>query len=167
MFKKVLLTFAIIFLVIGIITAPITAQTMTTGGVGWITQKGAESKAGYVVGLGIPIMSDTTKSIMISNETDFMYVEKQLGDINELTIIRTFFMTTKYLPYNFHIKMGTGGWKIINTAGPDIDSFALRFGTGWEGSWPWDITISAALDIVRTDGPDLYAPSFTITLLGL
>lgn len=167
MFKKVLLTLVILMIAGGLMYTPVVAETMTKGGVGWLTQKGSEPKAGYVVGLGIPIMSDTTKSIMISNETDFMYVERQLEDISELTIIRTFFMTTKYLPYNFHIKMGTGGWKIINSGGPDTDSFAIRFGTGWEGSWPWDIAISASLDIVRIDGPDLYSPSFTVTLLGL
>jgi len=164
MFKKILIL-AVIFSIVALGATVNAANAVSKSGISYLSQKGTESKLGYVVGFDFDILSDSAKTLIIGNETDFLYVEKRLEDIHELTIIRSFFMTTKILPANFYVKIGTGGWKIINSLGEDIDSFALRFGGGWKS--PWGIKANLGLDIVRTAGADLYAPSLTITLLGI
>jgi hypothetical protein len=164
MFKKILLTLGLIIGATVLFTPASALEVTAEGGISYLSQEGTDPKMGFVVGLTTPVMSDSTKFIQIANETDFLYVKRELKDVSEVTAIRSFMVTTKQLPKNFHIKMGTGGWKVINTAGDDIDYFALRFGAGWIS--PWGLAVNLELDVVRTGGADMYAPSATITLLG-
>jgi len=166
MIKKLLLLLMLVGGAALIVPSSNALEAVTKTGAVSLAQEGTETELGFAVGINIPLASDSAKTIAVGNETDILYVEKEMGEMKELTIIRTFLVTTKQLPYNLHVKIGTGGWKFINTDGDDIDKFALRFGVGWK-SPVWGIVADLGLDVVKAKGPDMYAPSLTITLLGL
>ena len=138
-------------------------DAVSSGGVGWIMEKGNTSQAAYFVGFEAPIVSKTEIGYVLKNQTTYLYC-----DFNgtEMQAIRTYAINQKslYTDKNVQIYLGMGGgfWSFTNTDGSDnvLGAFNFNFGATWHF-----LDFTTSIDIVPQDGADIFMPSIGMSIV--
>lgn len=168
MFKKFLI--AILFTMI-CASSTVFAVDMLVGLDGkFLMQSGTKNLIAYEAHFNIPVATDTTKGYQFAGEISYVYSDKtgtmENEFLTETQAVKTMFTATKTLPSFMDfmsMKLGSGTW-IFTKSGDDKEKTAFLVGLS---ASKWGFEVSAYCDVVKLDGPDLYAPSLGIKLLGL
>lgn len=134
--------------------------------VGLMTQSGQPSEFAYDFGVDIQIV-DAGSGWAIKNSTSALYSDRAAG---EMQVLRNMTVTEKTLFYgkgtdglmrwDFHLALGSGLWRFMNTEGEDRTSPAYHLGAGlaYKG-----VSFEAGIDAVQMEGPDLYYPNLALS----
>jgi len=144
-------------------SAPQALEVVSQLGVGPMLQKGMPTEMGYIVGFNIPTASKEGV-YEVTTEITYLYADKTASGYEEVEVIRTALTTKLILPKNWFVKAGAGFWNFVNTDGDDDEHGIMTLGFGYTR---FSIEFSAACDLVRMPGPDIYFPSVSIKLLTL
>lgn len=133
---------------------------------GLMTQNGQPAEFAYDFGVDVQIV-DAGSGWAIKNTTSALYSDRAAG---EMQVFRNLTITEKTLFYgkeadgtarwDFHLALGTGLWRFMNTEGEDKTSPAYHLGAGFGYK---GVALEAGVDAVQMEGPDLYYPNLALS----
>ena len=133
---------------------------------GLMSQSGQPAEFAYDFGVNIQVV-DAGNGWTIKNATSALYSDRAAG---EMQVFRNMTVTEKALFYgeeadgtmrwDFHLALGSGLWRFMNTEGEDKTSPAYHLGAGFSYK---GVALEAGVDAVQMEGPDLYYPNMGLS----
>jgi len=157
--KKLLVTLIIVLMA----TSSYAVEAISTGGLGWIFQRGEESKSAIEVGIDIPIYEVKTAGIVIKNQSTMLISEFNDG----LDIIKTNVINQKYIhdykTAKIYFGIGAGLWVMdVFESAEDVAYGSYLFSVGAEYK---QVDFSLNFETVEKPGNNLKYIGFGLNLI--